>query len=184
MVVNSIIEIAHKRVPPIQLSRQAMQRVNVLPRARVVNISKDEMRRQEAIAEARNSAKFVRADLKSAVNVLSAANAENDRLAKRVKELESEVLFTRKELESEIARLSKKLLDKESECNVLSKALDGLKSEAPAPAAPAEPAKPAPQVITGKCKKNKGKKNKFEAPVQAAAGVQESANAVGELQQS
>lgn len=188
MVVNAIIEVGRRRAAPLAPARQVAQPASMRPRARVVNIPKDEMRHHEAIMEARHNAQTVRTYLQSAANALSAANAEIDRLSKRVKELEAQNARLRKDLE--IA---------ENERQVLSNALDSLKigaivpksnppmedisAEAPHPApvvpvaadsaltavAPAD-AVPIPSAPI-KRKRNKGKKNKAEASVQPVDGV-------------
>lgn len=157
MVVNTVIDIGRKRVAPLAPMRQIVQPANMRPRARVVNVSKEEMRHHEAVMEARHAAQSARVDLQSAANALSAANAENDRLSRRVKDLEAEnaklhkglenanrerqassnamdelkKLSARvKDLEAENARICKELEGKKQECSVLSEALDGLKSGA------------------------------------------------------
>lgn len=186
MVVNTVIDIGRKRVVPLAPTRQVVQPSSMRPK--VMNISKEEMRRHEAIMEARHNAQAVRSDLQSAANALSAANAENDRLARRVKELEAQNARLRKDLE--IA---------ENERQVLSNALDSLKIGAvvpksnppmedisagelhPAPVVPVavDPAltavAPADAVPIPsapiKRKRNRGKKNKIEASAPETAGL-------------
>lgn len=186
MVVNTVIDIGRKRVVPLAPTRQVVQPSSMRPK--VMNISKEEMRLHEAAMEARHRARIASGDLKSAANALSAANAENDRLARRVKELEAQNARLRKDLE--IA---------ENERQVLSNALDSLKIGAivpkfnpptedisagelhPAPVVPvaADPAltavAPADAVPIPlapiKRKRNRGKKNKIEASVQPVDGV-------------
>lgn len=180
MVVNAIIEVGRKHAAPLVHTRHVAQPADIRPRARVVNVSKEEMRHHEAVMEARHDAQSVRKDLQSAANALSAANEENDRLAKRVKELEAQNARLRKDLE--IA---------ENERQVLSNALDSLKTGAVVPksntpmedtpmvpvaadpaftaVAPAD-AVPIPSAPI-KRKRNRGKKNKVEAPAPAMAGL-------------
>ena len=157
MVVNAIVEVGRKRAAPLVHTRQVSQPVSMRPRARVVNVPKEEMRHHEAVMEARHAAQSVRNDLQSAANALSAANAENDRLSRLVKDLEAENAKLRrglenanrerqapsnaldelkklsarvKELGADIARIGKEREGKKRECSVLSEALDGLKSGA------------------------------------------------------
>lgn len=165
MVVNAIVEVGRKRAAPFVSTRQVAQPVGMRPRARVINVSKEEMRHHEAVMEARHAAQSARNDLQLAANALSAANAENDRLSKRVKELESENARIRKELES-----------KKQECSVLSKALDELKSGAtmtdgvpppPPPPAQSEPVAP----VSAKRKKNRNRKKQAEPPAQVSDGT-------------
>lgn len=165
MVVNAIIEVGRKHAAPLVPTRHVAKPADTRPRARVVNVSKEEMRHHEAVMEARHAAQSVRNDLQSAANALSAANEENDRLSKRVKELESENARIRKELES-----------KKQECSVLSEALDGLKSGAnmadgvpppPPPPAQSEPAAP----VSAKRKKNRNRKKQSEPPTQVSDGA-------------
>ena len=160
MVVNAIIEVGRRRAAPLVPTRHVTQPADTRPRARVVDISKEEMRHHEAIMEARHAAQSMRNDLELAANALSAANAENDRLSKRVKELESENARIRKELE-----------DKKQECSVLSKTLDGLMYDGvpppPPPPAQSEPVAP----VSAKRKKNRNRKNGAETPVQTADGA-------------
>lgn len=186
MVVNTVIDIGRKRVVPLAPTRQVVQPSSMRPK--VMNISKEEMRLHEAAMEARHRARVARGDLKLAANALSAANAEIDRLSRRVKELEGQNARLRKDLE--IA---------ENERQVLSNALDSLKIGAivpksnpptedisagapqPAPVVPvaADPAltavAPADAVPIPsapiKRKRNRGKKNKAEAPAPAMAGL-------------
>lgn len=171
MVVNAIIEVGRKHAAPLVPTRHVAKPADIRPRARVVNVSKEEMRHHEAVMEARHAAQSVRNDLQSAANALSAANAENDRLSKRVKELESENARIRKELES-----------KKQECSVLSEALDGLKSGAnmadgvppppPPPHPPAPPAQSEPVApVSAKRKKNRNRKKQAEPPAQVPEGV-------------
>ena len=129
MVVNTIIAIGNKRPAPLVPTR---------PRPSVANISSQQMRQHEALMEARRRANVASSDLNAATTALSAANAEHDRLTKRIKELEAEN-----------ARLRKDLARSENECEVLSKALDNLKAGTIAPCGhceqergPVEPAEP------------------------------------------
>lgn len=176
MVVNAIIEVGRKHSAPLVPTRHVAQPADTRQRARVVNVSKEEMRHHEAVMEARHAAQSARNDLQSAANALAAANAENDRLSRRVKELESENARIRKELDSSI-----------QECLVLSKALDGLKSGAceaghvPAPLSEPDPALVAEAgnampdtTVSAKQKKKKrhrNNKNKAETVAPAPEGV-------------
>lgn len=175
MVVNAIIEVGRKHAAPLVPTRHVAKKADTRPRARVINISNEEMRHHEAVMEARHAAQSARNDLQSAANALAAANAENDRLSRRVKELESENARIRNELDSSI-----------QECLVLSKALDGLKSgdceAAHVPAPLSEPchdlvaeagnAMPATTVSAKQQKKrHRNKKNKAETLAPAPEGV-------------
>ena len=164
MVVNAIIEVGRRHAAPLAPTRQVAQPASMRPRARVVNIPKDEMRHYEAIMEARRAAQAMMNDLQSATNALSAANADNDRLSGRVKSLESENARLRRELEGA-----------KQECLALSKALEGLKSEAspkPDSVVPeGNPVQPAPEPAKRRRKKNK--RNEAEMPVTADGAVQQ-----------
>ena len=170
MVVDTVIQIGRKNAAPLVPTRHVAKPADTRPRARVVNVPKEEMRHHEAVMEARHAAQSVRNDLQSAANALSAANAENDRLSKRVKDLEAENAKLRKglenanrerqassnaldelkklsarvkDLEAENARMCKELEGKKQECSVLSEALDGLKSATTADGVPPPPPPPA-----------------------------------------
>lgn len=81
MVVNTVMEIGRRHPAAV---------VSARPRPSVVNITSANVRHHEAMIEARRRANAAAEDLKSAMNALSVANAENDRLRKRVSELEAE----------------------------------------------------------------------------------------------
>jgi len=96
MVVNTVMTIGRKR-PVVSASTSGR------PKPSAVNISLANARQHEAMMEARHIANEASANLKSAMDALAIANAENGMLRRRIEELESE---NARLLEFQVAHMS------------------------------------------------------------------------------
>ena len=101
MVINPVIEIGRRHVGPAVSAGR--------PKPSIVNISHANARQHEALLEARHRANAATETLKSAADALSVANAEHERLRKRIRELETELVKANaciRDLEGTITRMN------------------------------------------------------------------------------
>ena len=90
MQVNTVIEVG-RRNPASKIPTQPR-------RVSAVNLTGATLRQHAKVVEARRHANALNADLRSAVEALACANAENDRLRCRVVDLTAEIDGLKKEL--------------------------------------------------------------------------------------
>lgn len=94
MVVDTVMQIGNRRVVAAKVASR--------PRPTLSNLSGDAVRNHERIVEYRNRVNALSADLDSATQALSAANAEIVRLRKEIVDLAHEYDTKMKELKSEL----------------------------------------------------------------------------------
>lgn len=99
MVVDTVMQIGNKRVVATKVATR--------PRPTFANLSGDAMRHHEQIMDYRHRVNALSADLDSAIQALSAANAEIARLRKEVADL-TEKLASQEHVEKEVPVKSSK----------------------------------------------------------------------------